>query len=127
MNIDKKKQYHKEYHKKWYEQNKEKRRIQLSARKQRTKQEATLFINNYKLQHGCLDCGYNKAAIALDFDHLKDKSHNISKMVADGLSIDTIMVEAAKCEIVCANCHRIRTHDRRSEPGSIIGVWTPKK
>jgi hypothetical protein len=29
-------------------------------------------------------------------------------------SIDRMLAEAAKCDIVCANCHRLRTFERRS-------------
>jgi hypothetical protein len=48
----------------------------------------------------------------LDFDHLKDKKYNISRMIHDGFSWAAIKKEIAKCEVVCANCHRVRTHNR---------------
>jgi hypothetical protein len=60
---------------------------------------------------GCVDCGV-KNHIVLDFDHLRDKKYNISRMIHDGFSWKAIMKEIEKCEVVCANCHRIRTHDR---------------
>jgi len=63
-----------------------------------------------KLDSGCVDCGYNTYPEALDFDHIGDdklcdvsKCHNETQLLA----------EIAKCEVVCANCHRRRTALRR--------------
>jgi hypothetical protein len=33
-------------------------------------------------------------------------------MIHDGFSWAAIKKEILKCEVVCANCHRIRTYDR---------------
>lgn len=60
---------------------------------------------------GCVDCGITNH-IMLDFDHLKDKKYNISRMIHDGFSWKAIKKEIEKCEVVCANCHRVRTHYR---------------
>ena len=60
---------------------------------------------------GCADCGV-KNHIILDFDHLRDKKYNISRMIHDGFSWKAIKKEIEKCEVVCANCHRIRTYNR---------------
>ncbi len=62
-----------------------------------------------KLDAGCTDCGYNAAPEALDFDHVRgDKKRNVSSCK----TIQSALDEAEKCEVVCANCHRIRTLDR---------------
>jgi len=61
---------------------------------------------------GCKDCGI-KNHIILDFDHIKDKKYNVSQMIRDGFSWKAITREIEKCEVVCANCHRIRTYNRR--------------
>ena len=68
-------------------------------------------IDSLKLELGCTDCGYNANPEALDFDHLEDKK----MAVAHGTlaSWPKVLNEMAKCEIVCANCHRIRTGQRR--------------
>lgn len=66
-------------------------------------------INEYKLQRGCIDCGYAENAVALDFDHrdpeLKDKRLAIMLTYAWA----RIVAELDKCDIRCANCHRIKT------------------
>ena len=79
----------------------------LSKQKQQYKQR----LKEIKEASGCIDCG-QKNHIVLDFDHLKDKKYNVSRMIHDGFSWAAIKKEIAKCEVVCANCHRIRTHDR---------------
>lgn len=65
----------------------------------------------YKQGLACTDCTLSDP-IVLEFDHLGDKTHDVSKMVCDGYSWNRIMLEIQKCEPVCANCHRRRTHFR---------------
>jgi len=69
------------------------------------------LIKNYKINLGCADCGYNKHPNSLDFDHLDDKKFNIGTSISRKL--ETILEEIEKCEVVCSNCHRIRTATRR--------------
>lgn len=63
----------------------------------------------------CADCHRTYPFCCMDFDHREGtvKSYNVGSMVAHGYSIDLIMTEIAKCDLVCANCHRIRTQARR--------------
>ena len=75
--------------------------------------EQQRLINEYKMEHGCVDCGYSKHPYALDFDHLRDKKYNIGSLARSRCSPETLWSEIAKCEIRCANCHRIKTHERR--------------
>ena len=75
------------------------------------KQQFKKRLSEIKQASGCQDCGVTNP-IVLDFDHLKDKKYNVSRMIHDGFSWAAIKKEIAKCEVVCANCHRIRTHNR---------------
>jgi hypothetical protein len=75
------------------------------------KQQFKKRLSEIKEESGCVDCGVSNHII-LDFDHLHDKKYNISRMIHDGFSWAAIKKEIAKCEVVCANCHRIRTHRR---------------
>jgi len=70
-------------------------------------------IDAIKLERGCADCGYNAHAEALDFDHLPGaiKRYEVAQMGRSGWA--TIEAEIAKCEVVCSNCHRVRTVRRR--------------
>lgn len=62
----------------------------------------------------CADCGGRFAQCSMDFDHRdpSTKRQNVMRLVGRA-GIRTILAEAAKCDIVCANCHRLRTFNRR--------------
>jgi hypothetical protein len=81
--------------------------------------ELLAYIQQIKVSRGCTDCGYNVSPEALDFDHLPgvDKEYRLATMAA-GSSKARIDREIAKCEVVCANCHRIRTAQRREAKAS---------
>ncbi len=69
-------------------------------------------------QRPCQDCGRRFEACVKDFDHRdpETKRYTISRMIGRA-GTARIMAEVAKCDIVCANCHRDRTY-RRREAGS---------
>lgn len=80
------------------------------ARKRAAKWRLAQMI---KLEQGCVDCGYKKNAYALQFDHVgNDKKSGVSDLICRDYGWATIMKEIEKCEIVCANCHAIRTKER---------------
>lgn len=67
------------------------------------------FVRDFKTKEGCCDCGYREHHAALEFDHVRgEKELNISF----AKSIAQAKKEIKKCEVVCANCHRIRTYER---------------
>jgi hypothetical protein len=68
-----------------------------------------------KLTTGCTDCGWAGWARGLDWDHVRGpKISTISILIANGRPWSEVLVEIGKCELVCSNCHRIRTAERRS-------------
>jgi len=72
-------------------------------------------MQQIKLERGCSDCGYNEYAEALDFDHRPGevKLYVPAYMPKRLLSMEKIIAEIAKCDVVCANCHRVRTLKRK--------------
>lgn len=100
-----------EWKKNW---RREKRRNNLAYNQMpaETYADRVLFIEKIKLESGCMDCGYNRYPEALDFDHLPGeiKEGNIAQMV--NYSMERLLREIAKCEVVCSNCHRHRTRVR---------------
>lgn len=60
----------------------------------------------------CLDCGVSYPPCVMDFDHREPgtKRFNVSQMA--GQDEATIRAEVAKCDLVCSNCHRLRTSAR---------------
>jgi hypothetical protein len=60
-----------------------------------------------------MDCARSFPPYCMDFDHCRgEKVYELSKMANLMYSKVTIDIEIAKCDLVCANCHRIRTHER---------------
>lgn len=61
----------------------------------------------------CADCRGRFPRVCMDFDHVRgEKIDSISRMIRMSFSRDLILAEIEKCEVVCSNCHRIRTADR---------------
>jgi len=80
---------------------------EIQARSRQRKRKA---IAEIKLERGCTDCGYNIHPAALDFDHVHgEKSVGIGGMGGGGRSWKATLAEIEKCDVVCANCHRVRT------------------
>lgn len=92
--------------KSWYERNKKAQ----AARRRKQKERGRAYIRSLK-KSPCVDCDNTYPYYVMDFDHLGDKSFALANV--NGQSIETIKQELAKCELVCANCHRVRTHNRR--------------
>ena len=60
----------------------------------------------------CSDCGGRFPTCVMDQDHVRgEKKFKVSEAVqrAYGLTLDRVRTEIAKCDVVCANCHRVRT------------------
>jgi hypothetical protein len=58
----------------------------------------------------CADCGRSFDPIAMDFDHIgESKTGHVSDLAWVPVSESTLRAEIAKCEVVCAVCHRLRT------------------
>ena len=89
-------------------------RAKAIASQRRFHKRLALWMQNYKLQLGCADCGYKGHHAALEFDHvLSGKRLNVGEC----RSYAKAKSEIALCEVVCANCHRIRTWRRRQKGG----------
>lgn len=59
----------------------------------------------------CMDCGIMYPYYVMQFDHIDEKQYNIATLVNYN-NRDKIDEEISRCEIVCANCHAERTHQR---------------
>ncbi len=82
------------------------------AHSARAKAKRRQLIAQYKLDQGCAICGYKGHPDALDFDHLPgtDKKAAVSQMYRAAWT--EVMKEIEKCQILCANCHRIISAQR---------------
>jgi hypothetical protein len=107
---EKRKAYQRAYTKKHYK----KYRAKHIARNKRLKAELRAEVAEIKEANPCMDCGEKYPACVMDFDHRdpslkKDRNHRVSELAARGAR-KKVFEEIEKCDLVCANCHRIRTH-----------------
>ena len=70
------------------------------------------LLPEYKVSKGCLHCGYSLSPYALDFDHLDPtiKKFDVSRRLCNG-TLTSLFKEIRKCQVLCANCHRIKTYE----------------
>lgn len=109
------------YGKEHYAANRARYIEQARVQKKALQLERTTFLIEYFKTHPCVDC-HETDPVVLEFDHLRDKSFTIGGNLSTR-SWPSIMEEIAKCEVVCANCHRRRTAHRK---GSLRAVLTQK-
>lgn len=95
-------------HKRYYERNKK----LYKDKNARRRKELIAFVISLK-QKPCTDCGVKYPHYVMDFDHRdpKTKISTVSMMANfHSYSKEKILEEINKCDLVCANCHRIRTY-----------------
>lgn len=88
--------------KKWREESPTFRESQARRRLERRE-----VIAQIKRERGCMFCG-EREPICLDFHH-RDRSTkiaNVSMLVVMKAAYSRIHEEIAKCDVLCANCHR---------------------
>lgn len=81
-----------------------------NGRKQRT--AVRQWLADYKMAHGCADCGYREHPAALQLDHEGTKTVEISE-ARSSIARLKAEIEAGQCKVRCANCHSIRTWERK--------------
>lgn len=84
-------------------------------------QKTREYIYEYLGTHPCVTCGESDP-IVLEFDHrdIKEKESNVSELMKYSLS--KIKKEVAKCDVMCANCHRRKTAKQFNTWKTIYGV-----
>lgn len=96
------------------------RRALVYAQNRRDVERARRHVRAIK-DNPCVDCGGWFHFSAMDFDHVRgSKDGNVSELVARGRSLRLIDREIAKCDLVCSNCHRVRTWTRNQEPEGVV-------
>lgn len=63
----------------------------------------------------CMDCGNRYPYYVMQFDHRDPTLKSFTLAKFDACSWKSLKNEVAKCDVVCANCHAIRTHLQRQE------------
>ena len=78
----------------------------------RSNRKLIKFVRAFKQDNPCVDCNTFYHYAAMQFDHVGEKSANINRLMWRA-SIDRVQKEILMCELVCANCHAIRTYKRQ--------------
>lgn len=84
----------------------------------KSQQHKLNFLRSYKRTVGCVDCGWTDVrALQLDHKEYDKKTRNNVRNGAGGtnflrLGWDALLRELEWCDVVCANCHAIRTVTR---------------
>jgi len=107
------------YKREHYEANKQRYIDQAAASQRKLRLEQTILLIEFFKEHPCADCG-ERDPVVLEFDHLRDKLFDISHSLPYR-NWQSILNEIAKCDVVCANCYRRRTAQRR---GALRAVLT---
>jgi hypothetical protein len=79
------------------------------------------YVYNIKNKTPCTDCKVQYPYYVTDFDHIEGnelKINTVSRLINSG-NTRKVMEEIQKCELVCSNCHRIRTYNRIKDKNKI--------
>ena len=106
-NLEKLTKYNHQYH----QDNKKRRALRTYARRKRLFEEIVVPVKD----RPCMDCGGKFPLICMQFDHVRGKKLFMIRVGVGCYSREKIIEEMAKCDIVCANCHWIRTENRINE------------
>lgn len=95
-----------EYAKRWRLANLDHYRASARQNNMKRYHEKMAIIRKHKRKQGCKRCPENDP-VCLDFHHRDPatKSFAVSKGYAH-YSIERLFLEIAKCDLLCANCHR---------------------
>ena len=107
--TDERRAHRKEYSHDWYVAHAEEVKDRRSARLQVLHD----WLQNYKSNLRCSRCGEDRIA-TLDFHHRdsSQKEYSVTKAIQRGWKVERVLNEIAKCDVLCANCHR-KLHARQ--------------
>lgn len=105
------KRYQREYHRQeWYPTHTKERILETKERRVVLQE----WYTKYKSTLHCEICGEWRPE-CLQFHHRnhKEKEFNIGEWIKNGVAIETLKAEVAKCDVLCANCHAVETQNQR--------------
>src|SRR2546425_3638883 len=110
-----------DYGARYYSEHRETARARLRANFLAARAENKRQLIEYLQAHPCIDCGETNI-IVLEFDHVRDKRDNIATLMSSSRTWPRILAEVQKCEVRCANCHRLKTAQRRGHRPRVAPV-----
>ena len=84
-----------------------------------------LWVSEYK-SRPCADCDVEYPYYVMDLDHRdpKQKTDSVPILLRNGAGWSVLKAEVAKCDVVCANCHRQRSQMRLAAQSGIVLTTT---
>ena len=123
---DARREYNREYQRRWYKANRELLMQRVLRVNRRRRERGKDYVDELK-RVPCADCGVEYPPYVMDFDHIRgEKTVNLARLRNSRLAWAKLLAEIEKCEVVCANCHRIRTRLRAhggQVPPSDAALW----
>ena len=101
------------YQRQWYERNRARHIANVAVIKKKLRAEHRRIVVAAK-SRPCADCGFRYPPHVMDFDHVRGTKRWEIGRAKGAVTTAALREEIAKCDVVCANCHRVRTHQRRS-------------
>jgi hypothetical protein len=97
------------YAREHYRKNRDKYLAKASRRNAVERERLALMLRSYLEEHPCVDCGTTDLRV-LDFDHRNpaEKTATVNALMRSW-DWERVLIEMAKCDVRCANCHRRRT------------------
>ncbi len=95
------------YKQQHYAANRQRYIDRAQARKRTVLKQRVRYLMEFFASHPCVDCGETDPMV-LEFDHRGAKAFDIARGIRDR-PWQAVLDEMAKCNVVCANCHRRRT------------------
>lgn len=93
----------------YYADNRDKRHASIKKRAKKVSRENKFKILEFLKNNPCVDCG-EANPLVLEFDHVRGtKKTEVCRLAMKGYCWETVKKEIDKCEVRCANCHRIKT------------------
>lgn len=87
-------------------------------------------VQALKESHPCTDCGVFYPFYVMQYDHRdpSTKEFCIASAVSR-FNLERALKEIEKCDLVCANCHAVRTYNRtkRVQSDDVPGIKRPRK
>lgn len=99
------------YARRYYEANKEAAKQSALECNRKIRRRARDFVRKFLSEHPCVDCGISDIRV-LEFDHVRGKKDRpVTDLVRQAYALSRVVAEIEKCEVRCANCHRIKSHN----------------
>ncbi len=104
------------YHRLYYQRNRSCFIAKNRRNKNRQRKRLRIILLDIK-RRPCQDCGGTFHPWVMELDHREGtiKEAAVADLVSKGCTDARLLEEIGKCDVVCANCHRMRTYRRMYE------------